>query len=103
MIKFYQVKDTRNGSFATPEEAKQNFLYGGFDCVATVNADKLDNAWFLTNSIESYWAENPEVTVLDDGLLITEERGGLRSAMTGDIYELNGELYLIADMGFEKI
>lgn len=66
----------------------------GFIHVADVDTNDLDDAFRLTNNIESSWTENEGVTA--HGIR-------LRSSMVGDIFELNGEKFVCASIGFEKL
>lgn len=67
---------------------------GEYHEAAIVDTTDLDDAFALTNHIESDWAENDGVEAL------TEKR---KSSSVGDVFERDGSFYIVAPMGFEKI
>ena len=62
--------------------------------VASVPIDNLEVAFKLTNSIDSYWADNPDLTIYKEKL---------RSTSVGDVMSINKELYLVSSIGFTKL
>ncbi|PSB01384.1 hypothetical protein [Merismopedia glauca] len=62
--------------------------------VAEVATDSLEEAFSLTNHIDSNWTNNPEVTAVP---------GKHRSTCVGDVLEKDGQKYRIAAFGFEKL
>lgn len=62
--------------------------------VAEVATDSLEEAFSLTNHIESNWMHNPEVIA---------EPGKHRSTCVGDVLEKDGQKYRVAPLGFEQL
>lgn len=79
------------------EQALAAYQGGHYKAVAILGDEQhgLEDAFRLTNHIETAWTENPEVSVL----------GGhhQRSTSVGDIVELDGVLHLVAGVGFVEI
>ncbi len=67
--------------------------------VAKVETDDRGVAWRLTNHIESAWTENEGVTPSAEGVL----HGQHRSSMVGDIFDVDGTLYVVAWSGFDLL
>lgn len=63
--------------------------------VAKVNGDSLDNAWNLTNHIDSPWTENQGLTVLGDGRW--------RSSSVGDVMKTGGKVFVVGKFGFDDV
>jgi len=67
-----------------------------YSCVARITAQNVDDAYRLSNSIDHYWGDNPEV-------LITF-RSALRSTSVGDIIvDPEGVKHRVARMGFTRL
>ena len=62
--------------------------------VAEVDTDDLNEAFKLTNHIDSDWMDNYEVTPVN---------GNHRSTSVGDCMEKDGQLYVVAPVGFEEV
>lgn len=96
---------------------------GAFELVATVEVDTdlstegaLEEAYVRTQNIHGSWSQGPRFA--DDGALnpdhhpsvtrhapLWEHDGkiyGLRSSMVGDLFVIDEEEYLVANLGFEK-
>lgn len=54
----------------------------------------LSYAYGCTQTVERLWWEHPDVTKLGDG--------GHRSTSVGDVIELDGKFWLVADIGFRE-
>jgi len=65
--------------------------------VAQVATDELEEAYRLTNNIDTCWIENPEVTPIG----ITGEAA--RSTSVGDVLFLNDKGYVVESFGFREI
>ena len=107
MITVYHADDSitrdssffrENGNIYNSASALLNFAEGNYTKVAEVDIDDLDIAWELTNSIESPWYELMRMTgagnVFD---------GPHRSSMVGDIFQIDGDLYIVAPVGFVEL
>ena len=73
--------------------------------------DCLEYAWRYTNNVDGSWSlkigddANDNVTVLED-LSISKRTGkpmGVRSSMTGDRLDVDGDEYKVAMFGFKKV
>lgn len=63
--------------------------------VAEVDTDSKERAYYLTNSIENYWAEN-------DGVTPKTEKN--RSTSVGDLMgPEDGSFHIVASFGFKKV
>jgi hypothetical protein len=72
--------------------------------VATVDTDDLEEAFRLTNSINSSWTENSEITLTEKGKQMVRDNGGLRSTMVGDVFTINVVNFHVVDMfGFKEL
>jgi hypothetical protein len=68
--------------------------------VAEVDTHKLDQAYFLTNTIDTPWWENEGVKFLgspDHGMK------GCRSTSVGDVMERDGAFHAVHNFGFELV
>jgi predicted transcriptional regulator len=84
-------------------KARQLWNAGGaYQKIAVVNTDDLNVAYEQTNNIEDLWVKNAMIL---ETFNLVEVKGvkGARSTSMGDIMEKDGELYVVAMMGFEKI
>ena len=76
-----------------PEQHVLKLLEKGFYIkVAEVETDDLEQAWKLTNHIESSWLENPCI----HPLCLTA-----RSSSVGDLFEYEGNFFICASLGFK--
>ena len=66
---------------------------GEYTHIANVDGD-MNDAFRLTNHIESSWTENDGVEALKDEV---------RSTSVGDIMEKDGEFFVVAPVGFTKL
>lgn len=57
----------------------------------------LNEAYFLTNSVERAWYENEDIMVDE------KAQEGCRSTSIGDIIQILGETYMVAGTGFKYI
>jgi hypothetical protein len=62
--------------------------------VARVDTNELDDAYRLTNHIDSDWQENPGVEAVGDA------GKGARSTSVGDVLEMNDGYWMVASFGF---
>lgn len=79
-------------------QASLSWLVGEYTYVAHVDDWALDDAFRLTNHIESSWTDNDKVTEMHVEL-------SKRSTSVGDIIQTvnNGKLFMVAKFGFEEI
>lgn len=68
--------------------------------VAAVEAEDLDDAWVKTNSIDEPWYNSSDVS---DFRGMVECDGRARSAMVGDLYVMDGKIYIVAMAGFNEV
>lgn len=100
MIKVYHSVDSYEAYFRSGinESARNYQTNGKFRLVASVNNDDLNQAYQLTNHIDSNWEENEGVIALK-----TQNR----STSVGDILvrEIDGvrEVFLVAPVGFKPV
>jgi len=81
-----------NSQFATLAWEAGNFIHVADVNVNGVNVDAmLEQAFHDTNTINCPWIENSNVTPM---------KGPQRSTSVGDIMELDGDKYLVMDIGF---
>lgn len=96
MVTVYHNEDFLSYSFLDEHQAKEMLGRQKPDRlvkVAEVATDDLDEAFRLTNHIDSNWCRNKGVTCLVPG----------RSTSVGDVMEKDGVRYLVASMGFTKL
>jgi hypothetical protein len=78
--------------------------------------DALEVAWRRTNNVDGSWSRGP---YLEDGSTNNDFHGsieriaplpvidgktyGLRSSMVGDVFEIDGKRWRVADLGFTEI
>lgn len=86
----------------TPEAARQALADGGYTHVADVkvvdwieSAQRLEDAFMLTNHVFRPWAENPCVTV--------KKLTAARSTSVGDLMAMNGVVYQVMPTGFIEV
>lgn len=78
-----------------PAAVRQALDLGEYKKVATVDTDDTERAFELTNHINQAWTENTEVVAAS---------GDHRSSSVGDLVQTDdGQVYLVANMGFELI
>lgn len=98
----FQTKNTRYpDEFTTVAEMLR--LNKNFDLVATIDADDLDDAYKLSNSINSSWFEGDKVSLEEDGKRIIGEYGGIRSTMVGDVFAIDAVFFLVDEYGFKEL
>lgn len=66
----------------------------GYDLVAEVESDDLDDAYRLTNHITRSWTENEGVTA---------KKEKVRSTSVGDLLIARDGIYVVAPCGFDKV
>ena len=72
---------------------RSNPLHSGhFFGFILVHTNDLEEAYMLTNHIDTPWHKNPKVTCIRES----------RSTSVGDFMERDGEWFVVAPMGFEK-
>jgi hypothetical protein len=78
--------------------------YGtGYELVATVEGSDLEQAWNLTNNVNSSWSLEPARGVEVLGKLPVAVNGrvyGHRSSMVGDVFQVDGGSFVVAGVGF---
>jgi hypothetical protein len=83
---------------ARAEKVREFLTTKGYQRVAVVEGS-LNDAWRLTNSVEEAWFENREnVTPV-----FHAAQHGCRSSMVGDLFVIDGEISMVASMGFKKV
>lgn len=80
--------------FADKSAIKELLNTNMYRKVAEINTNDLEEAYKLSNSIDDYWGNNPEVT------LFNEKN---KSSSIGDIFVQDNKAYVVATMGFEKL
>ena len=115
MISILHSNNTRDTGFFKPEaetESSERFTFDekdirkayknkGYDFVALIDTNDLDEAYKLSNNITSTWAKGEKVNTLSNE---AEERGGARSSMVGDIFgDEDDNYYVVSPYGFTKI
>lgn len=96
-------------SFVPSEKADATalmmFVAGRYRHVASVDCDRLDDAYHLTQNIDSSWSMEPDQTVtVQSSLHFIEGRTfGLKSSEVGDIFVHGQDIYLCAGVGFRRI
>lgn len=70
---------------------------------ATVTTNDLDRAYYLTNTIDHYWAATDVPRVCVKAEEVPAGWGGWRSTSMGDVMEVDGWYYLVARYGFEEL
>lgn len=86
MIRVYHVK--------SPTFFERALKLSEVVLVAEVNTNNLDDAYRLTNNIDSGWHANSEVKYLGPP-------DGCRSTSMGDVLELDGKFHVVAMIGFD--
>lgn len=84
---------------ADREVIERSLDSGLYEMVAEVHCDGPENAYHLTQNIDSSWADSGRVTVHQE---YAPERG-LRSSMVGDIFFEGDDAFVCAAVGFEKL
>lgn len=81
---------------------KQGDIY---QAVAEVDSTNLEFAFRWTNSLDTSWSQetNDRVKVLVPLHSSNGQVYGLRSSSVGDVFERDGELFVVAFTGFTKI
>jgi hypothetical protein len=95
MIKVYHHESMELMSRPKLHEVLEAFNEGKHHLVAEVQTDNLEIAYQQTNHITRPWYQNPDVT--DH----SSQRG--RSTSIGDVLEHDGEMWLVAPVGFERL
>ena len=99
MIKIYhKIKPT------FIDEDKTGFP-NGYEAVAVVNVNDLDEVYKLTQNLDNVWIENNAVFANLNASTLQESNGkkAFRSSSVGDVFELNSKFYVICMEGFEEI
>lgn len=89
MVKVYHV------GRPTFEVLDASLFPKGYTLVAGVLTDDLDAAYHYTQNIHDPWVQNPQVEVATPG--------GKRSTSVGDVFEKDGEFFVVAPVGFDPI
>lgn len=76
------------------EPSMEEFIKNDCEPVANVYTDDLEEAYRLTNTIDTVWWENKGVDTI---------RGGYRSTSMGDYMDRDGVVYQVAAVGFVKV
>ena len=63
----------------------------------------LEDAWGATQNLENPWIMADTVIQADENGNEQEVKTPVRSAMVGDIFVQNGELYFVTGLGFERL
>lgn len=86
----------------TLEEVATDFATGNYVKVAAVEATDLEDAYRLSNSIESLWTDNVEV-VEKYNLQECKGKFGARSSSVGDVFEVDGVFHAVLSIGFKPL
>lgn len=107
MIEVYHFSPIDKPSPWSAEQARQPWEAGLYTKVATVEGWDLERAWRVTNNIDSSWSVEPAPGVVVDGqgyhLVQGGNKIGYRSSMVGDIFVVDGEPWVVAMVGFERL
>ena len=82
-----------NSSTLPRHEVKFPEFANDFNYVAEVDTNNKDNAYILTNSINSYWGDNKKV----------EAYGKNRSTSVGDVMVTEDGIYAVGMSGFKLL
>jgi len=100
-IEIYHSNNTRDSGMGlwkhfTAADALEAFKSDdGYTVVAVCKSNDLDDAYMLTQNIDTAWTNNDGISPIGSNL---------RSSMVGDIFETpDGSLYIVDNIGFEKI
>lgn len=80
--------------FAEQAAIKELLNLSMYRKVAEIRTDDLEQAYKLSNSIDYYWGENAEVTLLNEKN---------KSSSVGDIFVQDNKGYVVATMGFNEL
>lgn len=74
----------------------------GYSHVGSIDTNDLDEAYQLTNNINSSWIDGDKVDFLSDAV---KAKGGCRSTSVGDILIDNstGKIWIVASFGFDDL
>lgn len=110
LVEVFQLKDFSKTTlimFSSEKADLVNELFENneYECVAVMVPAKieiddiLEHAYYLTNTIEEPWYNNPGslINVSEDKVK------GCRSTSVGDVIKYNGNKYLVDKFGFTKI
>ncbi len=75
-----------------------NYAEGNSKKVAEVDTDDLDIAYELTNSIDTVWYETMRMTGAGEVFGTAH-----RSSSVGDIFKIDGDLYVVGRIGFVEL
>jgi len=87
-------------TFGDLKAAQAAFIEGAYKHVATIETTSMEQAFELTNSIQWPWQEN---TVRVRFLHMEAHADRARSTSVGDIIENDGEFFMVAGFGFERL
>lgn len=90
----------------TPAEITQAWRAGHYVLTARVTADDLEDAWRLTNNVDTSWSRAGIAGVEVVAPLPTGRDGqtfGHRSAMVGDVFIIDGAPHYVAPVGFAPV
>jgi hypothetical protein len=76
-----------------------------YKLVAEVDSDDLEFAWRWTNNVDSSWSMEPQshVAVKAPLHVLDGKTCGLRSSSVGDVFEKNGALFAVCNIGFTPL
>jgi len=101
MITVYHNPDFIDLTFSKNIGLEVNKHLDNLKEIAQVDTDDLNEAFKLTNNIEHDWTENDKVEVI--GTQSDHYPHGFRSTSVGDCMEHNGQLYVVAPIGFAPV
>jgi hypothetical protein len=107
MITVYHFSPIDRASPWSAEQARTPWEEGLYTKVATIEGWDLERAWRVTNNINSSWSVEPLPGVNVEGLgyhfVRDGNKVGYRSSMVGDVFVVDGEPWVVAMVGFERL
>lgn len=98
--KYEMMADITVGGNKQLSAAQAAYTEGFYKLVATLDSDDLEDGFRLTNSIARPWQENE---YLAPGVNFKAHAYRARSTTVGDIIEKDGEYFLVASIGFNRL
>lgn len=94
------ARDVRfDGSKDNAEAIARLLENDGYELVATMKAESLDDVFARSQNVDSAWIAAEGV----HGMMAVLKRGGCRSTSIGDIIEVDGVLHMVDASGFTVV
>lgn len=89
------------GSICNLADVRELYNNGGYEFVAIIDTNDMDEAWEASNNITSQWTKGKKVNTLSKD---AQHMGYARSSMVGDIFgDEDDNYYVVAGAGFIKL